>query len=318
MSHPNMPARGRRLRQYRLQYLMPDGRPMTQEQLAQAAGISKKTVQRAEHEGRASKRTLTHIFEVLGVLNDERRRFEEEFNPLRSERGCLDEEEHWKIKKQVRDNLLEVAYLPAFIMDEFWFVRAFNIHILALHGIRPEQLNSPDAWHAIAIKFNPTLGMKEVRGPDWRQYYLIAIKRFHDAVALHNNTDRYHRMLRWLRKHKEVILFWNRVRREGESDYRARLHESLHIPVCWETNILWWNEVGGEFYPSLYLPGWLRSVWLPTAKTGENREMPQILVDMKLGERAEKMGYDPRGKPLHFIEEYISEDILREIGGWIE
>lgn len=289
----------------------PDGGPYSQADLAKKAGLSEETIWRAENGRRISNDSRQRIISALDPDGTKRSILEDAFNPLRTERSTLDDGDRDKIRKRLRRYMR--LPLPAFIMDEYWFMRVMNIQVLALHGIERRMLYKPVTWHVIAMKFYPEIGMKEKRGPDWRDYYLVAVMDFRRKVMDLGGTLRYEKLMQWLKSLKGFAHFWKEAEL-GELEYEIRARTTESIPVRVGNKIQHWREFGlnALIYPRLS-DYWV-SLWLPPTETEE--EMFEFLRNAKFLDVAEGLGYDPK-QPLVFMEDYLHEDEMKRIGAWL-
>lgn len=91
------------------------------------------------------------------------------------------EEEKEEIDKLI--DQLEDTPFPAFIMDELWFVHAFNAPILELFSITEEDLKKAPNWHVIATKYYKiTDGRTVYESPLRRAHRELMHKYFPEAV----------------------------------------------------------------------------------------------------------------------------------------
>lgn len=312
---------GALLRHYRQNLMGADGNSITQHRLAQAAGVSERTIQRLEAGERVSNEYVLLVLgglRRLGLADQKIRILERVLNPLRTTYSSLDEGQRWKVREWLRKHLLAVVRpLPAFILDEYWFIRATNVYILALHNIEPQMLSMSELWHLAAMKFHPRLGLKESRGRRWREYYLATVKAFQQASSLYGGTQRYEKLIAWLENLEGFATFWEKADRTFTSEYELSTLITESIPVMCDAQEFHFTELGGYVPVLPHLPPYWRMVWVPFDPAGE-RELQEILQDMGLTEHAKRLGYDVAKRPIVYIEEYVSEDVLREIGGWIE
>ncbi len=307
---------GRMLRQLRQQKYRLDGRSWSQADLANKAGISEKTVRTVEREGKATKYTLDKMFKALDINDEIRRELEDGFNPLRTERPPLDSVARLEMKGQIREALKGPSssprFYPSFMVDEYWFIRAMNIYVLALHEVKADWLHLPETWHNIAIKFHPEIDMRKIRGPNWVDYYMIVIKKFRNEMTKLEGTERYQKMTKWLKSFrgtcpKSFTYFWKKANHEVILfEVKARVFNN--IPVYVGGEVSYWEEFGGHYPVSPYVtePGYYRALWEPKSSQQIN-----------LKQKARDLGYTPND-PYKFIENYLSEAQLREIGGWVE
>lgn len=291
---------------------------LSQEEIANRAGISRRSVIATE-KGTAEINTVLKYLDALeyfGLDPVDQTELEHELNPFRSKRPPLSEDDRWEIRRQLRNRMLRVSRsLPAFVIDEYWFLRAVNVYILAVHQIEPKMLHLPEAWHIIALKFHPKLKINQARGDQWRDYYLAAVKEFRRAIDPLQGTNRYRKLIQWHRGLDGFAAFWSKAKRELEYEVEILLDES--IPTNIDSEFILFAEVGGNFRVLPQLPPYYRGIWLPEDPTGD-RDLTTILHDIRLGEIAEGLGYDVNKQPIAYLEDYISEGQLKEIGGWIE
>lgn len=310
------------LRNCRESIFAPSGKPTTQKELAHEAAVSERTVQRLEAGERVRDDSTLAVLEALRQMEldpEKLWQLESAFNPIRLD-SCypLDNEERSRIRGEIRTYMREISRpLPGFVMDEYWFVRAINVYLLALHQIEPRMLYMPEVWHVVGVKFEPELRMQQLRGPKWKDYYLALVKDLRRRLALYEGMERHQRLIQWLMGLEGFKSFWDRAKREPHLDYALRVLTSRAIPVDLGFEVQWWNELGTDALISPVLPPYWRSIWVPSAHSAD-RELTEVLQDAALTEAAERLGYDVRKLPIHFIEDYISEDDLRKIGGWIE
>jgi transcriptional regulator with XRE-family HTH domain len=316
MSDSRSSKQGLLLRQLRLQKFREDGRPWTQEDVAKAAGLSERTIRRIEQGEATGVEAISFYLDALEVEDNKRRSVEDALNPFRKEPSPLEDSERSLIKTRLRNSILQLSPHPCYVMDQYWYVRGFNVYILALHRMGHELLHNPDTWHFIAMKFNPKIAMRKLRGEEWANYYHKGFKKFRDAVT-NLPGERYERMLQWLKTHKGFTNFWDKAKYEIEPPFDVA-QKTQNVTVCWGDRRLEWNEAGGEITISPYLPKWNRSVWIAKAKPEEGKDSNDVLKELRLDEVARSLGYDPVKKPLFFIEEYLSKSLLQQIGGWTE
>jgi transcriptional regulator with XRE-family HTH domain len=310
MSDEHELGAGGLLRRLRLQKRRPDGYPWTQEHLAKVAGLSAKTITRAE-QGKVGTKSLAKIIDALDLDAREREIVADAYNPLRVSRPHLDDTERNSIKTGLKEYLLELPeLLPAYITDEYGFIRTQNVYILALHEVKPDLLDMPESWHSIAIKFHPKLKLREHQRDQWDDYYIGTIKVFRSSLMPHKGTSRYYRLIKWLKGLEGFTGFWDEVGGDygSRQDLNALMTRSVYIHL--ESGTQSWRMFETGVSVSPHLPIFRLNMWIPLG----NR-WPEALRG--LSETAKALGYRLSRAPF-LTEKHLDESKLREIGGWIE
>lgn len=298
------------LRRLRMQKRRPDGSPWTQEHLAEIAGLSAKTVIRAE-QGKAGAKSLSRIMDALGLDDKERDAVADTYNPLRTSRPRLDDAERNRIEERLRECMLELPeLLPAYITDEYGFIRAQNTYVLALHKIKPDLLTLPEVWHSIAAQFHPKLKMKNLQGDQLEDYYLGAMKVFRSSLMPYEGMSRYDKLITWLKSLEGFVGYWNEIGGDFGLGHDSKALLTRSISVHLDSEVQSWKMFEARAAVSSQLPMFRLNVWMPLG----NR-WPEIL--RRLSKTAEALGYRLSRVPF-LIEKHLNESKLREIGGWIE
>ena len=73
---------------------------------------------------------------------------------------------------------------PSFIVDQLWFVHAFNAPVLRLFEITPNDLKRWESWHIIATKYLPDSPVREGHPEKYRhKYFPPACQRFFEQAS---------------------------------------------------------------------------------------------------------------------------------------
>ena len=315
---------GTLFRQCRESIITVDDKALDRSILAREAKVSEKTVQRVENGEAIGAESLVLLLRALkqkGLGASRIEMLENAFNPVRIDRfPLLDDKERPKIREELRSHMRDILPpLPAYVMDEYWFVRSINVYMLALHWIEPKMLYWPEMWHVVACKFKPELRFRQRRGPWWKSYYLATTKGFHRRTTDLKDSKRYEKLIQWMKGLDDFAVFWNKAVREPELDYATRARTTRTIPVDLRDVGLGtqsWQELGKAVVVSPSLPEFWLSVWLP--QVGSRKiQFPEALEPTGLRESAKKLGYNLDAERFLYIEDYIPKEKLINIGGYI-
>jgi hypothetical protein len=105
---------------------------------------------------------------------------------------------------------------PAYLMDQYWFIRAVNRYALALLEFEEKDLEFWESWHVVAMKFKPELKVRERRGPDARKYYLLSVRKFREDTQILATTARYRNLFTQLERAKGFRKVWQDAKNTPE------------------------------------------------------------------------------------------------------
>jgi len=298
------------LRRLRMRKRRPDGSPWTQEHLAKVAGLSVKTVIRAE-QGKAGTNSLSKIVDALDLDDRERELIARVYNPLRVSSSRLDDAERSKIEEELTRHMLALPeLLPAYIVDEYWFIRTQNAYFLTLHTIKPDLLTFPESWHSVAVRFHPKLKMRGLQRDQWQKYYLGAMKAFRSSVASYEGRSRYNRLIRWLKSLEGFAEPWDDAGGNLELGHDVRVLITRPVFIRTGPEFQSWKMFQTEVVVSSQLPVFRLNIWMPLSS-----RWPETL--RSLSKTAQALGYRLSRAPF-IIEKHVDESRLQDIGGWIE
>lgn len=195
---------------------------------------------------------------------------------------------------------LEDMY-PAYVMDQYWFVRAMNRHILAILEFQEEDLKCWESWHVVAMKFKPELKVRERRGPQAKKYYQLTIKQFREDTLILSNTPRFKKLFQQLNQSEEFRKIWWEAKDSPDYDPIARIitHPETHLSngtiIRAAVHI---SEAKNNSGISLFLHH-----WAPNKASFSDY--------LKIQELAEKQ----YSKPYYQITDYIDAKVLEAVGG---
>lgn len=209
------------------------GRPWTQQQLAQATGLSERVIANLERGEKATieGEILERLASAFRLTTLERR----EFFALAVE-AVSTAAEAPMAQSQAADQMLAIfanLLQPAFLYDDYFDIVAANHVALVLHGIMPAWLDHlaedhgrPNFLHVIFAGDSP---MRRSMQVDW---HLLAQHNLHQFRAMglrHRHTARWNDLMARLRALPGFIGEWMIVH-DAQADFygRLRIHEYMH------------------------------------------------------------------------------------------
>ena len=146
-----------------------------------------------------------------------------------------------------------MLFRSAFVMDEYWWLRATTHYELAFAGFSEEDLKNWGCWHRLNSsisnipKHNPNSPMSSTRGPYAREYYVNQLSRFrHSTRHLIENNDA--RMIETLELLNESPFFQDLWKQSVNFD-KGISSSSIGFPVPFfrkDDTLLWMMELSVE------------------------------------------------------------------------
>ncbi len=240
----------------------PSGKRWNRENLSKAVHLTEAQLGRLERGDRKclDNHTLMLLADSFNLTSLERKEF------FYAALGVKDEElfKQEEPKTQLKDMIaaMENLQVPAFIIDVYADIIAFNKAILHLYQVTPELIDylqqSPAGLNLLHFIYSSKLGFKEVIGSCWRKTAMMALLEFRRSSLRYRHTDYFNYLLKTLLKEKQFDIDWYSSHRY--LDYIDLTYEhfmynhSFLGPLTYTATETIVNTNRGDLYLILYNP----------------------------------------------------------------
>lgn len=225
--------------------MLPEGRPMTQQELADKTMHSSRTIGQIEQGDKRNlePQIIAKLADAFGLTSMERTAFyaaaaQVDIDPRSAVPGD---------PADVLQLLIEAArniQVPAFIYDSLYTVVAANSLMLKISNVQDELLESGHdtaaGFNLLRYYFNDESAFPSVLGPGWERFAIRNVQHFRASSLQYRHTKQFELVFNDLCQYARFQDFWSRTRYVGEDvfypwegvDYHHPEFGALNYIVC--------------------------------------------------------------------------------------